>query len=62
MAGLSMGGGQTLNIGIPQLDKFAYLGVFSSGIFGITGGGPTGIRRQGPASKSSTWPCWTTRN
>jgi enterochelin esterase family protein len=35
MAGLSMGGGQTLNIGIPNLEKFAYLGVFSSGIFGI---------------------------
>jgi len=40
MAGLSMGGGQTLNIGIPNLDKFAYLGVFSSGVFGITGRGP----------------------
>jgi enterochelin esterase-like enzyme len=35
MAGLSMGGGQTLNIGIPHLEKFAYLGVFSSGVFGI---------------------------
>jgi enterochelin esterase-like enzyme len=35
MAGLSMGGGQSLNIGIPNLGKFAYLGVFSSGIFGI---------------------------
>lgn len=38
MAGLSMGGGQTLNIGIPHLDKFGYLGVYSSGVFGITGG------------------------
>lgn len=35
LAGLSMGGGQTLNIGIPHLDRFAYLGVFSSGVFGI---------------------------
>jgi len=35
MAGLSMGGGQTLNIGIPNLEKFGYLGVFSSGVFGI---------------------------
>lgn len=35
IAGLSMGGGQTLNIGIPQLEKFAYLGVYSSGVFGI---------------------------
>jgi enterochelin esterase family protein len=47
LAGLSMGGGQTLNIGIPHLDKFAYLGVFSSGVFGITGGGPGGAP-QGP--------------
>ena len=38
MAGLSMGGAQTLNIGIPHLEQFAYLGVYSSGIFGITGG------------------------
>jgi len=37
LAGLSMGGGQTLNIGIPHLEKFAYLGVYSSGVFGITG-------------------------
>jgi enterochelin esterase-like enzyme len=47
MAGLSMGGAHTLNIGIPQLDKFAYLGVFSSGIFGIAGG-PGGNPPQGP--------------
>lgn len=33
LAGLSMGGIQTLDIGIPNLDKFAYLGVFSSGWF-----------------------------
>ncbi len=38
MAGLSMGGAHTLNIGIPHLDKFGYLGVYSSGIFGIAGG------------------------
>ena len=35
IAGLSMGGGQTLNIGIPNLEKFAYIGVYSSGVFGI---------------------------
>jgi len=40
LAGLSMGGGQTLNIGIPHLGDYAYLGVFSSGVFGITGEGP----------------------
>jgi hypothetical protein len=30
-----MGGAHTLNIGVPHLDRFAYLGVFSAGIFGI---------------------------
>jgi enterochelin esterase family protein len=40
IAGLSMGGGQTLGIAIPGLDRYAYLGVFSSGVFGITGRGP----------------------
>lgn len=34
MAGLSMGGGQTLGIGFSHLDQFGYLGIFSSGIFG----------------------------
>jgi enterochelin esterase-like enzyme len=48
MAGLSMGGGQTLNIGIPNLEKFGYLGVFSSGIFGITGRG-FGAAEAGPS-------------
>jgi enterochelin esterase family protein len=37
IAGLSMGGSQTLNIAIPQLDKFAYVGVFSSGLIGAFG-------------------------
>ena len=34
VAGLSMGGHQTLNVAIPHLDKFAYVGVFSSGLIG----------------------------
>jgi enterochelin esterase family protein len=38
IAGLSMGGAQTLNIAFADLDEFAYIGVFSSGIFGIAGG------------------------
>lgn len=49
LAGLSMGGGQTLNIGIPHLDKFAYLGVFSSGVFGIAGGAPRVGATNAPA-------------
>jgi enterochelin esterase-like enzyme len=31
IAGLSMGGGQSLNIGLPNLDKFSYVGVYSAG-------------------------------
>jgi enterochelin esterase family protein len=42
IAGLSMGGAQTLNIAVRKLDQFAYLGVFSSGVFGIDGRGPGG--------------------
>jgi enterochelin esterase family protein len=34
IAGLSMGGAQTLDIAIDNLDDFAYVGVFSSGVFG----------------------------
>ena len=37
IAGLSMGGQQTLNIGLTNLDKFSHLGVFSSGWFGQDG-------------------------
>jgi enterochelin esterase family protein len=33
IAGLSMGGAQTLNIGVPHLKMFSALGVFSSGLF-----------------------------
>src|SRR6185436_18635524 len=42
IAGLSMGGNQTLNIAIPHLEKFAYIGVFSSGIIsGARGAAPS---------------------
>jgi enterochelin esterase-like enzyme len=33
IAGLSMGGGQTLSLAIPHQELFAYVGVFSSGLF-----------------------------
>jgi len=45
MAGLSMGGNQTLSVGLPNLDKFAYLGVFSSGLIGQFGP----VRQGAPA-------------
>jgi enterochelin esterase-like enzyme len=38
VAGLSMGGAQTLNIAFGHLDEYGYIGVFSSGVFGIAGG------------------------
>jgi enterochelin esterase family protein len=40
LAGLSMGGAQTLEIAIADLERFGYIGVFSSGVFGIGGQGP----------------------
>ncbi len=48
IAGLSMGGAHTLSIGIPHLDQFAYLGVFSSGVFDTNGRGP-GSNNEGPS-------------
>ena len=50
IAGLSMGGSQTLNIAIPHLEKFAYIGVFSSGVLG--GGG----RGAAPGAPAPTTP------
>lgn len=38
IAGLSMGGSQTLNLAFAEPEEFAYVGVFSSGVFGIAGG------------------------
>src|SRR5262245_11343505 len=39
IAGLSMGGGQALRIGLKHLDRFAWVGGLSSALFG-KGGGP----------------------
>jgi enterochelin esterase-like enzyme len=50
IAGLSMGGSQTLNIAIPNLEKFAYVGVYSSGLLG--GGG----RGRGAATPATPAP------
>lgn len=50
IAGLSMGGGQTLNIAIPHLDQFTYVGVFSAGLLGSFG------RGRGPAAPPD--PAW----
>ena len=52
MAGLSMGGGQTLNIAFDNLEEFAYIGVFSSGIFSL------GRRGQ----QDDSQPTWEEQN
>lgn len=49
IAGLSMGGAQTLNIGMAHLDQFAYLGVFSSGVLSMGG------ERNANAPSGPTW-------
>ncbi len=52
IAGLSMGGGQTLNIALPNLRKFAYVGVFSSGLFNAF---PLGRPMDGAAGGRTAW-------
>jgi enterochelin esterase family protein len=53
IAGLSMGGGQTLNISMLHLDRFAYVGVFSSGVFSR---GPRHPAADGSATPPPTVP------
>ena len=55
IAGLSMGGSQTLNVAFLHLDKFAYIGVFSSGA--MLGGGGRGAAPAAatPPAGPSTW-------
>ena len=55
IAGLSMGGSQTLNIAIPGLTDYAYIGVYSSGILG-GGGGGRGGRGAAPAADAPAVP------
>jgi enterochelin esterase-like enzyme len=57
IAGLSMGGTQTLHVAIPHLEQFAYVGVFSSGLIGAFPelapagrGGPPAAGPGGPAA------------
>jgi enterochelin esterase family protein len=49
IAGLSMGGAQTINIAIPNLSEYAYVGVFSSGIFELSRGVVGPGTPQGPS-------------
>ena len=47
IAGLSMGGMQTLEVALPRLERFAYIGVYSSGLIGAFGN--AGGRGRGAA-------------
>ena len=49
IAGLSMGGAQTLNIGMANLSKFGYLGVYSSGVLSMGGRGGNTNAPAGPS-------------
>jgi enterochelin esterase family protein len=68
IAGLSMGGNQTLNIAIPNLEKFGYIGVYSSGLLNAFGTGGRGGRSAAPAAApaapapSNAAAEWETRN
>ena len=56
IAGLSMGGGQTINIAIPNLEKFAYIGVYSAGLSGGGGGrGAVGTSGAPAAPYGESW-------
>ena len=55
IAGLSMGGSQTLNAALPRLDKFAYLGVFSSGLLNAFAGPRPGGGAAPPAPSGPSW-------
>ncbi|HET9219178.1 MAG TPA: alpha/beta hydrolase-fold protein, partial [Terriglobia bacterium] len=68
IAGLSMGGSQTLNIAIPNLQRFGYIGVYSSGLIGEAQAGERPGRgaeggTQAPAGTQTPNPnSWETRN
>ena len=49
IAGLSMGGMQTLHVAVPHLEQFAYVGVYSSGLIGAF----PGIQMRPPAPPSA---------
>jgi enterochelin esterase-like enzyme len=56
IAGLSMGGAHTLYIAVPHLDKFAYIGVYSSGLFGMPGIPMGGGGRGGAPAAAPSGP------
>lgn len=64
IAGLSMGGNQTLNIALPNLEKFGYIGVFSSGLLNVFARPAPGTQPQpgAPAQITPAGEEWLKRN
>ena len=58
VAGLSMGGGQTLNAAMSHPDTFAYVGVFSAGVFGIVPRTGEGATTAASAQAQPAGPTW----
>ena len=60
IAGLSMGGSQTLAVAVPRLQRFGYVGVFSSGLIGafpqLAAGGRGAAPTAAAAPATSTAP------
>ena len=56
IAGLSMGGGHTLNIAVPHLERFAYIGVYSSGLLGAFPAADSGAAAAAPAAPPASPP------
>ena len=53
IAGLSMGGNHALQVGIPHLNRFAYIGVYSSGLLGAFPGLGGGRRGAAPPAAAT---------
>ncbi|MFN0124964.1 MAG: alpha/beta hydrolase, partial [Blastocatellia bacterium] len=59
IAGLSMGGNHTLQIAVPHLEKFAYVGVYSSGLISaFMRGGPGTPPPSGPPQITPAGEAW----
>lgn len=62
IAGLSMGGNHTLQVAIPRIERFGYIGVYSSGLLGafpeLAGRGRGGAPPTPPANPPPTAADW----
>ena len=56
IAGLSMGGGHSLNVAIPRLERFAYIGIYSSGLLGAFPNATPAGRGTPPAPAAGAAP------